>query len=275
MNSWDDYRYMIHLHRHRTMSAVARVLGSNVATVSRRIEKISEAYGFPVFFKRADGWEANPDMLPLLGIVDEFERKLHVESNNLRAGRSDQVARITIGCPDVVTSHVLLPGLRGDGDLPARTELNFLSRAFETGLGPCDIVLSYGRPEQGRLIARRAGHLTYRLYRHREAAPGSGWVALEPAVDGFGGIQIGWTHFGVPPVMRLPKLEHAADAMVKLRQSGPLPDVLASTRPDLEPIPHSQVYQADLWLKFHESRRGDLAIHRAADWIVGCFRALS
>ena len=66
MENWDNLRFILALSRHRTMSAAAQALHTNVATVSRRIERANQDFGTPLFVKDQNGWLPTQAALPLL-----------------------------------------------------------------------------------------------------------------------------------------------------------------------------------------------------------------
>ena len=52
MQNWDDLKFCLALERYQTMTAAARALGTNTAaTVSRRIDRLTEEAGEPLFSK--------------------------------------------------------------------------------------------------------------------------------------------------------------------------------------------------------------------------------
>ena len=48
MQNWDDPKFCLALEQYQTMTAAARALGTNTATVSRRIERLTEEAGEPL-----------------------------------------------------------------------------------------------------------------------------------------------------------------------------------------------------------------------------------
>src|SRR5215469_1173529 len=53
---WEDVRYFVALARHRTLSATARALRVNHATVARRIASLETLLGHPIFDRRPSGY---------------------------------------------------------------------------------------------------------------------------------------------------------------------------------------------------------------------------
>ena len=58
MQNWDDLKFCLALERYQTMTAAARALGTNTATVSRRIERLTEEAGEPLFLRDNTQWRA-------------------------------------------------------------------------------------------------------------------------------------------------------------------------------------------------------------------------
>ena len=53
---WEDVRYFVALARHATLSATARALRVNHATVARRIASLETLLGRALFDRRANGY---------------------------------------------------------------------------------------------------------------------------------------------------------------------------------------------------------------------------
>ena len=58
MQNWDDLKFCLALERYQTMTAAARALGTNTATVSRRIDRLTEEAGEPLILRDHTHWRA-------------------------------------------------------------------------------------------------------------------------------------------------------------------------------------------------------------------------
>lgn len=76
MENWNDLRICLALHRYGTMSAAASYLGANVATVSRRIHKLSEQMEEPLFTKKGVIWSATPFAMHFISWAEQTEYRL-------------------------------------------------------------------------------------------------------------------------------------------------------------------------------------------------------
>ena len=52
VQNWDDLKYCLALDEFRTMTAAAKALGTNTATVSRHLERLTEEAGQPLFIPK-------------------------------------------------------------------------------------------------------------------------------------------------------------------------------------------------------------------------------
>lgn len=59
MENWDDLKYILAIHRHGSLSAAARHLHVNHATVSRRITALEDKMGVRLFDRLPDGLKAS------------------------------------------------------------------------------------------------------------------------------------------------------------------------------------------------------------------------
>jgi len=272
MNNWDDLRFLVALSKTGTMTAAARSLGTNTATVSRRIERLSDTLGMPAFVKTSDGWRPSEAVSSLISLAQSFDGELQAALNTQAANSDSEPVTLNLGSLPALASLVLFPGLTKHADMLAGVRLNFSDRIFREGLGDHDLVLQYTRPEQGRIIARKVGEMNFRYYRFADAPAGKDWAGLGEAHDDNPLMQYGLNHFGRDPKLRVDSLMALHRLMKVTQLPGPLPDLIAQRDPDLVPLfPDSPVRTENCWLFYHESRRNDPGMRRAVDWIIRCF----
>ena len=275
MIKWDDFRFMLAVHKSGTMTGAARLLNSNVATVSRRIDRLSESLGMPAFVKYAEGWRANARLSGLMEAAEEFDFALTREMNGLADNGRGRPVPIRIGAPPVVCANVLFPSLDHSLTALEGVRLEFFDRVTGEGLGDYDIVLQSTRPETGRVVTRRVGELWFRIYGQRDRDISTRWIGLSRVFDPYPVIQMARTHFGGDPFVRANDFSQVFEVMRSSGLPGPLPDVLARRAPELVPLSDPQADQrVEFWIMYHASRRDDPAIQTVVDWITGCFRSI-
>ncbi|MGR3540308.1 MAG: LysR family transcriptional regulator [Hasllibacter sp.] len=274
MNNWDDLKFVLALSRAGTMTAAARTLGTNVATVSRRIERITDSAATPLFVKTDGAWQATPVARGLIRAAEEFEAQITREENNARETAGQGLTPIRLTASPMIIAAVLLPAM---GDVVQRhpnLRLSLKNKVQSTGLGEADIFIRFGRPEAGRLVARRVGAVTFHAYRAANVeAPADGWVGLSSEYDDAPSALLGTSVFDSEPTVRCDQFEHMVEAMKATGLPGIIPDIVGSREPELQKLDITQpALELEFWMAFHQSRRDDIAVRAVADWVVDCFR---
>ncbi|WP_353472548.1 LysR family transcriptional regulator [Salipiger sp. H15] len=272
MNNWDDLRFLVALSKTGTMTAAAKLLGTNTATVSRRIERLSETLGVPAFVKTSDGWRPSEAVRELINVAQNFDGQLKSTLNNQGAGLEVESVALSLGAAPIISSLVLFPGLGLQADLLRGVQLTMTERQQREGLGENDIVVQFGRPDQGRIVARKAGEISFRPYRFRDADPQGDWAGLNVSPSRSRVQRHAYETFGKEPKIKVDTFISLHALMQITRLAGPLPDLLARRTPDLVPVsPEAAPETLECWLFYHESRRSDSGMRRAVDWIIQSF----
>lgn len=277
MDNWDDLKFFLAVHKTGTMVSAAKLLGTNVATVSRRIERLSNEIGVSVFVKTAGNWQLNPVVEGLLRISEDIEGRLASELNLIssRAGSPSHM-RLKIGAPPLITNRVLAPRIGEAFEKNPGHALELHDRVASSGLNDVDIMIRPGRPEQGRLITRRIGEIAFKIYRHKDSNRPTDWAGLTAESENCPQMRHALAYFGHPPTMRASQILPLFQLVQSTRLSAPLPVFLAETDPNMLPLDdRDEPVLLDFWVAFHNSRKTDLAIQETTKWIRDCFRAIS
>lgn len=167
---WQDVRVFLALGRYRSLSAAARALQVNHATIARRIQSLEHSMGEKLVERRPDGYVLTPAGEVALQAATGMEaaaqaltRAAHGEGEDLRglvrinappalahAFLAAQLAKVTV-------AH---PGL----DIDLATDLHSISLSRRQA----DIAVRLGRPGDGDLIARPAGKMAFGFYGTRQ-----------------------------------------------------------------------------------------------------------
>jgi molybdate transport repressor ModE-like protein len=161
---WEDVRVFIALARHGSLSAAARALSVNHATVSRRIQSLEATLGERLVERRPDGYVLTPAGTRALAPANDMEAAAAVL---VRGGAEDRPkGLVRVNAPPSLSQSFLVarlarlsaqhPGL----DIDVATE----SRAVSLERRETDIALRLGRPEDGDVIATRLVKLGFGFY---------------------------------------------------------------------------------------------------------------
>jgi DNA-binding transcriptional LysR family regulator len=161
---WEDVRFFAALARHGSLSATARALSVNHATVARRLAALERRLGTALFRRRPTGYEltaAGRDALAAAEAMEGAAAALaRLEPETAQTG----LVRIT-AVPSLAEIFLIprLPALQRHHpglDLEIVAE----RRPISLQRHQSDIALRLGRPVRGELVARCVAHVAYRFY---------------------------------------------------------------------------------------------------------------
>ena len=270
MENWDDLRFLLAVSKTGTMSGAARMLNTNVATVSRRIDRLSEQLGTNPFQKTRNGWETNPMVQGLIEAAQTFEGHLDKEIHQVSAptGRSP----VRIGAPPIVNSQILFPALIGTEGKMKTIAPEFSDRLVPGGLGDHDIVIQDRLPDTGRLLSRKAGKMNFRVFAPK-GYNGDEWVSLPEASGYTGPTELGRKVFNTDPVARASTFMQIFELAQQSGLAAVLPETLAQKHDNWAQVgTEDDVLSYDLYVLYHETRKGDPVIDATLEWINYAFQ---
>jgi molybdate transport repressor ModE-like protein len=161
---WEDIRIFIALARHGSLSAAARALSVNHATVARRISSLERALGDKLVERRPDGFVLTASGARALALANDMDT---AAASLSRGGESDGpsgLVRIN-ATPSLmqgflVTRMAMLVGQYQALDIELATNMRTISLERREA----DIALRLGRPDDGDILAKRLLSLGYGLY---------------------------------------------------------------------------------------------------------------
>jgi DNA-binding transcriptional LysR family regulator len=161
---WEDVRFFTAVARHGSLSAAARALTVNHATVARRLAALEQALGTELFKRRPTGYELTPAGRSAL------EAAGAMESAAAGLSRLDHETPLTglvrITATPSLAEVFLIPRLAALQHRCPGLDLEILAERRPVSLQrhQSDIALRLGRPERGELLARCVGRLAYHFY---------------------------------------------------------------------------------------------------------------
>jgi len=161
---WQDVRVFLALARHGSLSAAARVLAVNHATIARRLHSLEESLGERLVERRPEGYVLTAAGARVLEAAAQMEEASH---RLARAGDEGAPAGLVrINAPPGLAAGFLTAQLAG---LAARHDA--LDIDLATNLRPvslerheADIAIRVDRPDDGDVIARPLVRMGYGFY---------------------------------------------------------------------------------------------------------------
>lgn len=269
MPTWDDLRYLLAVSRGKTMVAAANEMQTNVATVSRHIQKINERLGYSALQKSNDGWHINERLAGLIEAAEEFDHRLRSVATQPTLDEHGPPVPLRLGCPPLFTTTVILPRLAELRRQMPRVALSVHTRLGGEGLGDYDLVVGHLRPETGRLIQRRLKSPSYGIFQMVGAPESQDWIGLNDIFDDLPAMRMALEHFGRQPVLRFTHYQMIFEAARNTGLPAILPSCCITRAADLALLPGTPApVENERWLYFHESRKGDALFEGFLRWLV-------
>ena len=162
---WEDVRYFVALARYGTLSATARALRVNHATVARRVASLETLLGRPLFERRADGYMLTAEGKAVLDEASAMDEAALSVLSRLDAGAEVRgLVRLTAG--RVLAESFLIDRLGGFHERYPAINLEVIGEARVVSLArrEADIALRFGSPKDSELVARRVARIAFDLY---------------------------------------------------------------------------------------------------------------
>ncbi|WP_445620435.1 LysR family transcriptional regulator [Kushneria sp. Sum13] len=276
MFDWEDLRYFSAFARAGSLSAAAKALRVEHATVARRIASLEEALNLKLVDRRPRAYLLTEDGVKVAGFAEQMSQSSFALERFADAGQGQVQGEVIVSAPPALTSILLAPHVGGLYNQYPDLQLRLVGTKARASLArrEADIAIGFERPTAPTLIARRLGKLHFTLYTaSRYSRRGNQHVFIGYDESMADSMQQRWLHDqadGRPIVMcsndlRIQAIAAAGGAGVVL-----LPEFLAAEH-DLVPLdPQGPFLMMDLWLTAHEDVRETARIRAVMDFIVHC-----
>ena len=178
---WEDVRFFLALARHGSLSAAARQLHVNHATVARRIGALEAALGQVLFERRVDGYGLTRNGEAALEAAAAMEASALELSDAVRHDAPQGTVRIT-AVPSV--AKLVAAGLGGFQAAHPKIAIELITEIRIASLArrEADLALRLGRPQDSRLIGRKLTEIHYAFYAAAAVAKTIGKGAAAPLI---------------------------------------------------------------------------------------------
>lgn len=281
--NWDDLRYFLAVAAEGSLSAAARILRVNPATVSRHIDALEARFEVRLFDRRQDGYGLTEAGEKLASRARGIEAEMFGLTRAFDAEDRGLAGTVTVTSTESLTGPFLIrnlpllqqrhPGIR----LQLVNEYRFLNLSRREA----DVAIRLARPEQGDLVMRRIGTMGFGLYASPEylAAQGApsvpGDLAGHAVIDWLDGFPenetVSWLRHqtgGHPPVFAT----NPASARLAAARAGVgialVPCMVAEGIDGVVRIlPEVAIPGVDLWLLVHRDLAKLARIRAVLDFI--------
>lgn len=181
--SWDDARILLAVVRHGTQAAASKSLGIDQATVSRRILRLEDVIGTPLFLREGTRLIPTDVAQRMAGRAEEAEASLLAAFAVDTEQESQGVVRVTAS--PMITAHVLAPALKLIREIAPGVVLELIGTNENLSLTrrEADIALRLARPSNGSFLARRVATVNYGVFARRDAQGPLPWIGFDETLS--------------------------------------------------------------------------------------------
>lgn len=277
--NWDDLRFVLAVVDSGSVSAAAKALGVNHATVLRRVAAFEEAAGTPVFERLAHGYRLRPDRADVIEAAREAATKIDRVEVLMRGSGGGRAGDLRLTTVDSLACTVMPPLIQrlGAAVAPGRVVLLVSNEHLDMARLQADIAL---RPA-ATLPEEMTGEIAMDMQFGTFAAPGlsadAPWLGLAGTV---GRAPVGrWLAENVPPE----RIGPAASSFVALREMARaglgvaiLPTVLGDGMAGLDRVDRGlPVLSVPVWVACHRDLDGIPRLDRARAALVAALRGVT
>ncbi|WP_319823499.1 LysR family transcriptional regulator [Thalassovita sp.] len=168
--NWDDLKVFLAVARAESLSGAGRGLKVDPATVGRRIGRLEEELGAPLFAKSPQGYALTDAGQRLMGHAERAEQAMGAAIEELAGQAGALSGQIRIGAPDGCANY-LLPQVcarivRENPDL--EVQIVALPRVFNLSKREADMAIGVSPPAAGRLTVQKITDYRLHLAAHRD-----------------------------------------------------------------------------------------------------------
>ena len=286
--SWDDARAFLAVARAGQMLAASRKLGVTQATLSRRMAALEAALGAKLLVRRTHGSELTDAGRSLVEGLERVETEMLEAQARLQGTDTVAAGVVRIGAPDGFGVGFIAPRLAGLAERHPGLQVQLVPtpRGFSLSRREADLAVMVGRPEKGRLVARKLTDYSLGLYASpdylaRHGAPAAPSELARHRLVGY-----------VEDLVAAPALNYAGEFLRSWRSAveissaigqveavkagagiGPLHDYLARREPGLVRVLPELRAVRSYWLAIHENLRDIARVRAAAEFLTDAVRA--
>ena len=282
MADWEDIRHFLAVAQSGTLSAAARALSVDHATVSRRLAALEAALDVRLVDRLPRSCRLTTIGRQVLERAIEMEAGAHGIARLAKAAHAPLVGRVTLSAPPVLVAHLLAGHLaRFRAEYPdIRLSLSAQGRQVSLSRREADVAVRLVRPVEAGSVTRKIGAMQFGLYAHRSYAhlatperwqfiafdhrfadmPQQRWLL---GIAGDRPVACELNHIG----------EHLIAARAGVGVAG-LPCFLGERDHDLMRI-HEDVpsFARDIWLVVHRDLRRNPAVRAVMDFVASVVSA--
>ncbi len=166
---WTDLRYFLELARAGTLTGAARRLAVDHTTVARRIQRLEQEFGTPLFDHRREGYELTEQGRALIPHAELMESAAMSALEQLAGKMQGARGVVRLGAPELLGSVLVAPHVQElvSANPELHLDLLLLPRFANLANREADLSITLDAPETGRYMVTRLSCFRYYLFGSR------------------------------------------------------------------------------------------------------------
>lgn len=281
MFDWEDLRYFAVFAREKSLSAAARQLKVDHATIARRISALETALNLKLVDRRPRSYILTENGQRIAALGAKMEDEAFAVGRAAMAGQLDLTGEVSISAPPTMANTLIAPHL---GILRRQFPGIHIRLIGETRIASLlhresDIAVRMIQPTENSLVARKVGTASFSMYASPEYLATTlpenySFIAFDRSMENL--LQQQWLKTYAanrPIVLRTYDLETQRIAALQGIGIAALPHYVARREPSLVRLNvDSNMLANDIWLVVHDDLRNVPAVRAVMDFLVECFR---
>lgn len=280
---WENLHYFSVFAQQKSLSAAARVLNVDHATVGRRISALEKQLQLKLVDRRARTYLLTADGEQIAGITARMMEETFAIGRLARAGQQILQGEVSMSLPPATAAHYVLPQLSRLHQQYPHIQLRVIveTRFASLQQSEADIALRLARPVEEGLVARKIAQLPFGIYASPEYLASRtpqqyGFIGLDDSL--VSSVQQRWLadiQQGRPVVLKTNSPDMQRLAAVAGIGVAILPCFMGE-QGGLQRIPCERINMLrEVWLAVHEDLRHSPLIRVVMDFLVQCFADLA
>jgi DNA-binding transcriptional LysR family regulator len=280
---WDDFRFVLAIVRGGSVSAAAKQLGVDHATVIRRVDRLELNLSAKLFDRRKTGYLLTEAGQRVADSAEAMESAIVANQEAVAGSRAHLTGTVRIGAPDGFGSHFLASRLLRFAERYPDLDLQLVAtaRLFSLSKREADIAISLTMPKEGRIVGRKL--LDYRLGLYATSA----YLDRAPPIVTRDDLPVHRFVGYIEELLFTPELDYlpqvspkitarfrSANLIAQLNATltgfgiAVLPHFMASAHPELRSVLREEIsISRTFWLLMHADSKDLARIRAVADYI--------
>ncbi|HUZ65187.1 MAG TPA: LysR family transcriptional regulator [Acetobacteraceae bacterium] len=283
MFDWEDLRHFAALAREGSLSAAARRLAVDHATVARRVAALEAALALKLLDRRPRSSALTADGARIAALAARMEEDAFALGRAARAAQPGLAGEVSISAPPMVAATFIAPRLQHLRAQHPGIHVRLIGEKRTASLTrrEADLAVRLSRPTEKRLVARRIGAFGFALYAApsylaAHAAADFVFIAYDESLDSV--VQQDWLKAAAgarPIVLRSNDLEVQRAAARAGVGVAALPHFLGDADAGLVRVEVvAKPVRREVWLVVHGDLRRAPAVRAVMGFLAECFVSL-